>query len=206
MVVPLLLVARCFSHCVQATERYYELLHELGDKRKSAELSLVSLVWPGTLGIFTDVCGLFLVALAPIPAMERFAVFTGFWAMNLVPTSVFLTPVLLSILPRPRNLQHVLAKGGQGGPIQRGMHALLAKLSVLSHGRAAPYTAGVFVVLSLISLWLMTRIQVGNPVEGSALLFLFIVAALYAAELLWRERDANFSGIHDALPMRESTD
>ena len=45
-----------------------------------------------------------------------------------------------------------------------------------------------------------------QAVEGSALLFLFIVAALYAAELLWREREAHFDGIHDALPMRESTD
>jgi ABC-2 type transport system permease protein len=54
-------------------------------------------------------------------------------------------------------------------------------------------------------VWPVTYLMV-QAVEGSALLFLFIVAALYAAELLWRERDTNFSGIHDALPMRESTD
>ena len=29
---------------------------------------------------------------------------------------------------------------------------------------------------------------------------------MYAGELIWRERDTSFSGIHDALPMRESTD
>jgi hypothetical protein len=55
------------------------------------------------------------------------------------------------------------------------------------------------------NVWPVTYLMV-QAVEGSALLFLFIVAALYAAELLWRERDTNFSGIHDALPMRESTD
>jgi len=54
-------------------------------------------------------------------------------------------------------------------------------------------------------VWPVTYLMV-QAVEGSALLFLFIVATLYAAELLWRERDTNFSGIHDALPMRESTD
>jgi hypothetical protein len=54
-------------------------------------------------------------------------------------------------------------------------------------------------------VWPVTYLMV-QAVEGSALLFLLIVAALYAAELLWRERDTNFSGIHDALPMRESTD
>jgi len=45
-----------------------------------------------------------------------------------------------------------------------------------------------------------------QAVEGSAILFLLIVAGLYAAELLWSERDTHFDGIHDALPMRESTD
>jgi ABC-2 type transport system permease protein len=55
------------------------------------------------------------------------------------------------------------------------------------------------------NVWPVTFLMV-QAVEGSALLFLFIVAALYAAELLWRERDTHFDGIHDALPMRESTD
>ncbi len=55
------------------------------------------------------------------------------------------------------------------------------------------------------NVWPVTYLMV-QAVEGSALLFLFIVAALYAAELLWREQDTHFSGIHDALPMRESTD
>ena len=55
------------------------------------------------------------------------------------------------------------------------------------------------------NVWPVTYLMV-QAVEGSALLFLFIVAGLYAAELLWRERDTHFDGIHDALPMRESTD
>jgi hypothetical protein len=56
-----------------------------------------------------------------------------------------------------------------------------------------------------INVWPVTYLML-QAVEGSATLFLYIVAALYAAELLWREREANFSGIHDALPMGESTD
>jgi ABC-2 type transport system permease protein len=45
-----------------------------------------------------------------------------------------------------------------------------------------------------------------QAVEGNATLFLFIIATLYAGELIWRERDTSFSGIHDALPMSETTD
>ena len=55
------------------------------------------------------------------------------------------------------------------------------------------------------NVWPVTFLMV-NAVEGSSLLFLYIVATLYAAELIWRERDTHFDGIHDALPMRETTD
>ena len=39
-------------------------------------------------------------------------------------------------------------------------------------------------------------------VEGIAPLLLYIVATIYAGELIWRERDTHFELIHDALPMR----
>src|ERR1019366_1790693 len=56
-----------------------------------------------------------------------------------------------------------------------------------------------------VNVWPVTYLMV-QAVEGGATLFLYIVAALYAAELIWRERDVHFDGIHDALPMRESVD
>ena len=45
-----------------------------------------------------------------------------------------------------------------------------------------------------------------QAVEGTATLFLYIIATLYAGELIWRERDTGFAGIHDALPLSETTD
>ncbi len=53
------------------------------------------------------------------------------------------------------------------------------------------------------NVWPVTYLML-QAVEGSATLFFYIVATLYAAELIWRERDTHFDGIHDALPMRES--
>ena len=170
MVVPLLLVARSFSHSVQATERYYELLGEVGDKRKAAEMSLSVMFAPGTLGVFTDVCALLLVAIAPIPALERFSLFTGFWALMLIPTSVILTPVLLSLLPAPKNLDQLIGHSKESGVIHRALRYTLGGLANLSTGNKAKFTAAGFVVLSLASLALMLQLQVGNPVEGSNLL------------------------------------
>ena len=55
------------------------------------------------------------------------------------------------------------------------------------------------------NVWPVTYLML-QAVEGGAALFFFIVASLYAAELIWRERDTHFEGIHDALPMSETTD
>lgn len=51
-----------------------------------------------------------------------------------------------------------------------------------------------------INVWPVTYLML-QAVEGSATLFFLIVAALYAGELVWRERDTRFDGIHDSLPL-----
>jgi hypothetical protein len=68
----------------------------------------------------------------------------------------------------------------------------------LNNGHYAGRVAG-------FNVWPVTYLML-QSVEGGAELFFFIVAALYAAELIWRERDTHFSGIHDALPISETTD
>ena len=55
------------------------------------------------------------------------------------------------------------------------------------------------------NVWPVTVLML-QSVEGNAFLFLVIIAALYAGELVWKERDTRFAGIHDALPMSERTD
>ncbi len=56
-----------------------------------------------------------------------------------------------------------------------------------------------------MNVWPVTYLML-QAVQGSGTLFLFIVATLYAAELLWRERDHRFDGIHDSMPVAETTD
>ena len=170
MVVPLLLIARSFSHCVQFIERYYELYHLLGDKRKAAEQALTVMMAPGALGIITDATGLFLIALAPIPVMERFALFCGFWAMILVPANLFLSPILLSFFPKPKNVGALLGTDSKAR-VHNQIFEILNAISRLSHGRRARTTTIVVVILSVFSIGMMTQIRVGNPVEGSNLLW-----------------------------------
>ena len=170
MVVPLLLVARSFSHCVQFIERYYEIYYQVQDRRQAAELALGVMMAPGVLGIVTDAAGLFLIALAPIPVMERFAIFCGFWAAILVPANLFLTPLLLSYFPPPRNVAVLIGRGSEKTSHSRIID-MLASVGRVSHGRNARVTAGIVIFLGITSAGLMTQMKVGNPVEGSNLLW-----------------------------------
>jgi ABC-2 type transport system permease protein len=68
----------------------------------------------------------------------------------------------------------------------------------INNGYFAGYVADV-------NVWPVTYLML-QAVEGSATLFLMIVAGLYAAELIWRERDLHIDGIHDSLPMRDTID
>jgi ABC-2 type transport system permease protein len=94
----------------------------------------------------------------------------------------------------------------------------LTRLRIRTITREIPFWAivGLLIVFAVnnghfagrvggVDVWPVTYLMV-QAVEGSAMLFFFIVATLYAAELIWRERDNHFDGIHDALPMSETID
>jgi ABC-2 type transport system permease protein len=97
-------------------------------------------------------------------------------------------------------------------------YATLTRLRTLTILREVPFWAivGFLVVFAVNNghyagrlngdnVWPVTYLM-ALSVEGSATLFFFIIAALYAAELIWRERDTHFDGIHDALPLSEAGD
>lgn len=170
MIVPLLLIARSFSHCVQFSERFYEIYAEIGNKKKAAEITMAAMLAPSVLGVITDALGIFFIAIAPIPAMERFALFCGFWALCIIPTGVFLISIVLSYLPSPGNIDRIITHDDD-----KGFHALqrrsLRKIAKLSYGPLAKWTTMVVVFISLGGIYLASQIKIGNPVEGSNLLW-----------------------------------
>ena len=171
MVIPLLLVARSFSHCVQFMERYYEVYAKVRDRRKACELTMSVMMAPSILGIITDTAGIVLIAVAPIPAMERFALFAGFWSISIIPTGVFLISILLSWLPVPGNVDSLVANEHQ----RRGVHHLLKRglggVASLTYGRRGVMTAVFMGILAMGATYTALQIKIGNPVEGSNLLW-----------------------------------
>src|SRR3546814_3255055 len=59
MIGPLLLVARSFSHCVQFTERHYEIYAHVGDRVNADEIKLGAMMAPDGDDIFHEIQGSF---------------------------------------------------------------------------------------------------------------------------------------------------
>jgi predicted RND superfamily exporter protein len=171
MVVPLLLVARSFSHCVQFTERFYEVYWHVKDRVKAAEITMGVMMAPSILGIFTDIVGIFLIAVAPIPAMQRFALFCGFWCVWLIPTGVILISLLLSVLPAPKNVAKLTGKDGKAGGVHRALQKILTFTSRITYGGPAKFTTAIMLVVGSVAVVTALCIKIGNPVEGTGLLW-----------------------------------
>ncbi len=171
MIVPLLLVARSFSHCVQYTERYYEVLMHLKDRRHAAEVTMGIMMAPSILGILTDVFGIIFIAVAPIKTMVNHAIFCGFWALWIIPTGVFLCSIVLSYLPVPKNIEKIVGGREKESGIHLVQEELLRGISRLAVGKTARITAIIVALFGAGAIYLNSQIKIGNPVEGSNLLW-----------------------------------
>lgn len=170
MVVPLLLTARSFSHCVQFTERFYEVFAEVRDRVKAAEITMGVMMAPSILGIITDILGIFIVGFAPIPAMVRHAIFCGMWAVWLIPTGVVMISLLLASLPAPGNVDQLIGRGRESG-VHRRFQSALTSVASTTFGPRARITTAIALVLTVWATWTASQIKIGNPVEGSGLLW-----------------------------------
>jgi uncharacterized protein len=169
IVVPVLLGARAMSHSIQATERFYELYTEMGDRMKAARKSLRSLYAPGTVGIFTDVAGIAALAIVPMAAMHKLAIFCAFWAASLIPLDVFLTPLLLSYLPVPKSAARVVGKE-HPGKLTVFVSRLLNGFARVTSERAKWGTLAAMLLCVVAMLAVSSGLQIGSVAAGSPIL------------------------------------
>ena len=108
LVIPVFLTARALSHSVQSMDRYHEEYYRLNDRHQAIVVSYSHLFQPAMSGIVTDGIGLLIVAVAPIPLIQKTAIFASFWIVSIFISVVTLHPVILSyIQPPPLATTHV---------------------------------------------------------------------------------------------------
>lgn len=106
LVIPLFLTARALSHSVQSMDRYHEEFYRLKDKNQAIVVSYSHLFAPAIASIVTDGIGLLIVAVAPIPLIQKVAIFASFWVVSIFISVVTLHPIILSYIDPPPPIDH----------------------------------------------------------------------------------------------------
>jgi predicted RND superfamily exporter protein len=181
LVLPMLLIARSFSHAIQACERYFEIYAATQNQKEACIGSLVSIFPPGVLGILTDAAGLFFIAIAPIPVIEKIAIVSGCWALSLIPANVLLTPIVLSFLPPPRNAAQVLGQVSSRrnagwlsaalAAFNRVIQRTLTFIYQSSRGQFAWVTGLMLLVAAIWSALAIRQLPLGDSHHGTSLLW-----------------------------------
>ncbi|HEX5658930.1 MAG TPA: MMPL family transporter [Polyangiales bacterium] len=101
MVIPFIITARTLSHSVQVVSRFLDEHEKIQDSYKAALATSTALFKPGTLAILTDIIGIMLIYVAPIPLLQKLALMGAFWLTSIFFSGMILSPILLSFLPVP---------------------------------------------------------------------------------------------------------
>jgi hypothetical protein len=162
LVVPFLISARSMSHGIQKVERYYLELHRTHDKILSARNTFNSLFRPGSLAIVADAAALALIGLGSVPINDKMAVYASFWALSMVVTVLIVIPMLLSLLPQPKQVEikHTVMKG------------IFPKLALVT-GTPARSRAVLWTCLAIacVAAYFSSWVVIGEPEPGSPLLY-----------------------------------
>lgn len=162
LVVPFLISARSMSHGIQKVERYFLELSRTNDKEEAARNTFNSLFRPGALAIVADACALALIGLGSVPINDKMAVYASFWALCMVVTVLVSVPMLLSLLPQPKNveLKHTI------------MRRVFPKLALVTATQTRSRSVLWFcLALAIVASYFSSWVQIGEPEPGSPLLF-----------------------------------
>lgn len=110
LVIPIFLTARALSHSVQSMDRYHEEYYRLHDRHAAIVASYSHLFAPAIASIVTDGIGLLIIAVAPIPLIQKVAIFASFWIVSIFISVVTLHPVILSYIQPPPPMAHAERK------------------------------------------------------------------------------------------------
>jgi len=167
VVIMFLITARVISHSVQSVTRFDEAIKESGGDGTSkiaAEATLYELWKPGILSVITDAGGIMVVALAPIPLLQKTAVLGGIWVSCIAVTGVIMTPVWLSWIRKPEKIAFPI----NIGPL---FDRVLKWCTFTATGKARYALIGASVLIIVVGGYYASRIEVGDANPGTPLLW-----------------------------------
>lgn len=167
LVIPLLCAAITISHSVQMCQRYFELYEEYREKEKASLMCMESILPPGLLGIVTAAGGMLAVAIAPIPLLQKLAVFCGFWISSIAVSVMMLNPILFQYFPVPKNITKI-ARPEKTNFLEK---RILGGFAYLATGKPAYGVVAAGVVLFIVSIFISSKLDIGDVHPGSPILW-----------------------------------
>jgi uncharacterized protein len=162
LVIPFIITARALSHTVQFVSRFLDEHEKQQDKLIAARTTAVALFKPGTIAILTDILGIALVYIAPIPLLQKLALMGSFWLMSIFFSGMILSPILLSILPVPAHKKEKKVSL---------VDNFLKRLSEFCTGPARRWIFAAVIVMLGASFFLARNLVVGDVHPGTPMLW-----------------------------------
>jgi predicted RND superfamily exporter protein len=168
IVVAMLITSRAVSHSVQIINRFDDELEFIDAGTESAahaaKIALADLFRPGMLGVIADAACMAVVALSPIPMLQKLTVLSVVWVFTLTVSAVILTPVMLSYIKKPHGTAHPLNLI----PLARKLLDLAVWIATSRARYVAIAASSVILVISGIYAF---NLKIGDANPGSPILW-----------------------------------
>ncbi|HKX94536.1 MAG TPA: MMPL family transporter [Methylibium sp.] len=165
IVVAFLITAQAISNSVQLISRYDdEIARGASSSRAAALASAKNLFKPSMLAIVADAGCVLVVALTPIPMLEKISYIGTVWILSIFVSALLMTPVMLSFF-----------KGGQRPVhpvnIRPVLDAILGACAGVVTTRWRYAVLGLSAIVFAVSGWYAFNLKVGDANPGSPILW-----------------------------------
>ena len=171
LVLPFLLSLMTARHSMQLILRYIEEVSSGKSNREASKTLVEAMFAPGITSIVTDAFGVALVACAAIPILQKIAITCFFWSIVTVVFSLIFTPIFLVVFPESKKLRAHIIKGygdmQKEGPLER----ILTRMGFWIVRKGKWIVVLLTVVITTVSLYYSLKIEVGDFVPGSSILW-----------------------------------
>jgi predicted RND superfamily exporter protein len=162
LVIPFIITARALSHTVQFVTRFLDEHESQPNKMEAAYQTSHALFKPGTVAIATDIVGVALIYVAPIPLLQKLALMGTVWLTSIFFSGMVLTPIMLSFMPVPDHKKEKKVAL---------VDSLLAKLSAFCTGPARTWIFASTALIMIGSFFFASMLQVGDVHPGTPMLW-----------------------------------
>lgn len=162
LVFPFLIAAMAASHATQVCKRYAEEVCNCSDNKAACKKVVQGLFMPGLGGILTDSAGIIIIAVTPIPLLQKITLSCAFWAFVTVIIAMLLVPILLSYMPLPKP-ERTVSTPSKIIPL-----ILVAVVAGIHFFYGIPHVD--WLMVALLSVLIFLTCFLGAGIEGSSLL------------------------------------